>query len=126
MVTQVPVRFPREAFYPQVNNVSFRSAPPATTNLELPLETALYGKLSKNKKIVDHFPITIYLDEGEYVVSEPIFHIHGAGDTLDEAISSFARIVSEIYDDLVEERDHLGKRMKEQLEYLQTKIEVLG
>lgn len=98
----------------------------ATPSIDYPVNSVLQGKLPKNKKIKGDLPIVIDFEDGEYIVSEPKFHIHGSGMTRDQALLAFTRILSEIYDELVEESDHLGKRMKEQFDYLQTKIETVN
>lgn len=108
-----------------INKPNFKAAPIATTNFDYPMHRFLQGRLSRNKRIKGQIPIIIDFDEGEYIVSEPKFHIHGSGMTQDKAIAAFARIISEIYDELVEESDHLSNRMKAQLEYLQSIIEVV-
>ncbi len=103
----------------------FRTAPLVTANFGYPINSFLQGKLSKNKRIKGQLPIIIDFDDGEYIVSKPQFHIHGSGSTQVKATAAFVRIISEIYDELVEESDHLSTRMKAQYEYLQSKIEVV-
>jgi hypothetical protein len=87
-----------------------------------PVNISLSGKLCKNKVITEALPVVIDFDEGEYIASEPRFHIHGSGPTQTKAIEAFMRIICQIYDDLIEESEHLSKRMQAQLEYLQSKI----
>ena len=87
-----------------------------------PLNVALSGKLSADKVINDALDVVIDYEDDEYIVSEPRFHIHGSGPTQAKAIEAFIRIISQIYDDLNEEADHLSKRMQAQLGYLQSKI----
>ncbi len=61
-------------------------------------------------------------DDGEFVVSELKYHIHGEGPTIPEAIEAFKRVFSEYLDMLSEEEDNLSSYMYEQLEYLRSAI----
>lgn len=69
-------------------------------------------------------PVTVKIedDDGEFVVSELNYHIHGEGPTIAEAIEAFKRIFSEYLDMLSEEEDNLSSYMHEQLEYLRSAI----
>src|SRR5947199_8913321 len=63
-------------------------------------------------------------DDGEFVVSEPKYYIHGEGPTIPEAIEAFKRIFSGYLDILSEEEDNLSSYMFEQLEYLRSAIRI--
>lgn len=89
-----------------------------------PVKATLSGQLSADKVINEALDVVIDYEDDEYIVSEPRFHIHGTGPTQNEAIAAFMRIISQIYDDLSEEADHLSKRMQAQLSYLQSKITI--
>lgn len=70
------------------------------------------------------YPIVVKIedDDGEYVVTELKYHIHGEGSTLPEAIEAFRRVFSGYLDILSEEEDNLSSYLHEQLEYLRSAI----
>ena len=70
------------------------------------------------------YPIIVKIedDDGEYVVTELKYHMHGEGSTIPEAIEAFRRIFSGYLDILSEEEDNLSSYMHEQLEYLRSAI----
>ena len=70
------------------------------------------------------YPIVVKIedDDGEYVVTELKYHIHGEGSTIPEAIEAFRRIFSGYLDILSEEEDNLSSYLHEQLEYLRSAI----
>lgn len=69
-------------------------------------------------------PIVVKIedDDGEYVVTELKYHMHGEGPTIPEAIEAFRRIFSGYLDLLSEEEDNLSSYLHEQLEYLRSAI----
>jgi hypothetical protein len=74
-----------------------------------------------------HFPeglqtYPIIVDDGEYVVTELKYHMHGEGSTIPEAIEAFRRIFLGYLDILSEEEDNLSSYLYEQLEYLRSAI----
>ncbi len=70
------------------------------------------------------YPIVVKIedDDGEYVVTELKYHMHGEGSTIPEAIEAFRRIFSGYLDILSEEEDNLSSYLREQLEYLRNAI----
>ena len=62
-------------------------------------------------------------DDGEFVVSEPRFSIHGSGATLEDAVSAFRRMLSHYFDVLASESENLDAYMFDQLEYLRSYID---
>jgi len=70
------------------------------------------------------YPIVVKIedDDGEYVVTELKYHMHGEGSTIPEAIEAFRRIFSGYLDLLSEEEDNLSSYLYEQLEYLRSAI----
>ena len=71
------------------------------------------------------YPIIVKIedDDGEYVVTELKYHMHGEGSTIPEAIEAFRRIFSGYLDILSEEEDNLSSYLHEQLEYLRNAIQ---
>ncbi len=72
------------------------------------------------------YPIVVKIedDDGEYVVTELKYHMHGEGSTIPEAIEAFRRIFSGYLDLLSEEEDNLSSYLYEQLEYLRSAIRI--
>ncbi len=70
------------------------------------------------------YPIVVKIedDEGEFVITELKYHMHGEGSTIPEAIEAFRRIFSGYLDILSEEEDNLSSYLHEQLEYLRSAI----
>jgi len=70
------------------------------------------------------YPIVVKIEDdgGEYVVTEPKYHMHGEGSTISEAIEAFRRIFSGYLDILSEEEDNLSSYLHKQLEYLRSAI----
>jgi len=70
------------------------------------------------------YPIIVKIedDDGEYVVTELKYHMHGEGSTIPVAIEAFRRIFSGYLDILSEEEDNLSSYLYEQLEYLRSAI----
>lgn len=70
------------------------------------------------------YPIVVKIkdDDGEYVVTELKYRMHGEGSTIPEAIEAFRRIFSGYLDILSEEEDNLSSYLHEQLEYLRSAI----
>ena len=70
------------------------------------------------------YPIVVKIedDDGEYVVTELKYHMHGEGATIPEAIGAFRRIFSGYLELLSEEEDNLSSYLHEQLEYLRSAI----
>jgi hypothetical protein len=63
-------------------------------------------------------------EDREFLVSEPKYHMHGAGKTIPDAIATFKRIFSGYLDILAEEEDHLSVNLQEQLKFLRSMIRI--
>jgi hypothetical protein len=87
-----------------------------------PIFVPIAGQLSAGRWFRHPVIVKIEDDDGEFVVSELKYHIHGEGPTISEAIEAFKRIFSEYLDMLSEEEDNLSSYMHEQLEYLRSAI----
>ena len=61
-------------------------------------------------------------DDGELVLSEPKYHIHGYGPTLDDAKVDFLQVLGDSLDLLQEDQENLDPYLYEQLRYLQSVI----
>ena len=87
-----------------------------------PVFVSLTGQLPGERQLLRPITIKIEDDDGEFVVSEPLYHIHGEGPTIPEAIEAFKRIFSGYLDVLSEEEGNPSSYMDEQLEYLRSVI----
>jgi hypothetical protein len=80
----------------------------------------IVGSLPGEKQLVKPLVVMAEYDDGEIVVSEPRFSIHGSGATLEEAVSAFRRMFSHYFDVLTYESENLDAYMFDQLEYLRS------
>ena len=92
--------------------------------IQSPTFVTLTGSLSAGRYLSRPLTVKIENDDGEFLVSELKYSIHGEGPTVPEAISAFKRIFSGYLDVLSEEEGNLSSYMYEQLEYLRTMIRV--
>jgi len=89
------------------------------------------GPLCEGRELA--YPIMVKIEEEdreegedrEFLVSEPKYHIHGVGSTIQEAIDDFKYIFSEYFDTLSEEEERLSPYMYGQLAYLRSVIRIL-
>ena len=89
-----------------------------------PIFIPLTGQLAKGRYLSRPILIKIEEDDGEFIVSEFKYYIHGEGSTVPGAIEAFKRIFSGYLDVLSEEENNLSSYMYEQLEYLRSTIQV--
>ena len=82
----------------------------------------IIGSLPGRRWLAYPIGLKIEDDDGEYVVTELKYHMHGEGSTISEAIEAFRRIFSGYLDLLSEEDDNLSSYLYEQLEYLRSAI----
>ena len=70
------------------------------------------------------FPLTVLIeyDDGEFIVSEPCFHMHASAPTKVEAIAAFRHIFSGYLNILASQEQTLGTQLREQLQYLRSAI----
>lgn len=88
----------------------------------LPKITTLEGALPDGKRLAQPITIMIEYDDGEFIVSEPEFHIHASASTEREAINAFRRIFSGYLDVLTSREKTLGPQLRDQLNYLRSVI----
>ena len=87
-----------------------------------PFFLSIGGQLPGGRRLSNHIIVKLEDDDGEFVVSELKYHMHGEGATIPEAIEAFKRIFSGYLDVLSEEEGNLSSYMHEQLEYLRSVI----
>src|SRR5439155_19893790 len=87
-----------------------------------PIFISIGGHLSQGRRLTHPIVVKIEDDDGEFVVSELKYHMHGEGATIQEAIGAFKRIFSGYLDILLEEENNLSSYMYQQLEYLRSAI----
>jgi hypothetical protein len=92
--------------------------------IQSPTFVTLTGFLSPGRYLSKPLTVKIENDDGEFLVSELRYYIHGEGKTVPEAIGAFKHIFSGYLDVLSEEEGNLSSYMYEQLEYLRTMIRV--
>jgi hypothetical protein len=76
----------------------------------------------EGRRLVHPIVVKLEEDDGEFIVSEPTYHIHGTGTTRKDAIEAFKRIFSGYLDILSDEEENLSSYMYGQLEYLRSVI----
>lgn len=86
---------------------------PASMRMEF-----LTGALDGQRWLAHPIAVFIYTDEEETVVTEPRYHIHGYGDTVEQAKSDFRTVLSDSLDILAEDEKDLDSYLREQLAYL--------
>ncbi len=73
-------------------------------------------------RLVHNIFVLVMQENGEIVVSEPRYHIHGYGATLEEAKQDFRQVLVGSFDLLQEDQQALGPLPQGQLFYLQSII----
>jgi hypothetical protein len=89
-----------------------------------PAMLTIDGPLSEGRVLSHPLAVLVEYDDGEFLVSEPYFSIHGSGSTIAEAIAAFRRIFSGYLDVLTSREETLGPQLREQLHYLRSAIRV--
>ena len=77
------------------------------------------GTLPDGRWLAHPVTVLVEYDDGEFVVSEPHFHMHASASTEAEAVEAFRRIFSGYLDVLEAEEETLSPRLREQLQYCQ-------
>ena len=90
--------------------------------IQPPISISIGGQLPGGRWLSHPIIVKIEDDEGEFVISEPKYHMHGEGSTIPDAIEAFKRIFSGYLDILSEEENNLSSYMYEQLKYLRSEI----
>ena len=90
---------------------------------EPPISSALTsltitGPLPGGRHLTRPLKVNILYDDGEVIVSEPLFHTHAVGATIAEALKDFRYILTEELDELTVDEKELGPRLQAQLQYL--------
>lgn len=100
--------------------------PDAYTSTQQPFVqfTSISGRLTKGRYLARPIIVKIEEDDGEYMVSENKYYIHGEGPTVLDALDAFRRIFSGYLDILSEEEHNLSLYMAEQLAYLRSAIKM--
>lgn len=77
------------------------------------------GELKDGRKLS---PISVWVssEDGQTVVSEPLFHMHGYSATLAEALDDFRSVVVDELEALEEDEGHLSPQLQSQLQYLRS------
>jgi hypothetical protein len=90
-----------------------------TTNAML----EIVGFLPGQKRLIRPLAVIAEYDDGEFIVSEPQFSIHGSGSTLEDAVSAFRQMFADSFDALTSESENLDAYMFDQLQYLRSYID---
>ncbi|OLD63925.1 MAG: hypothetical protein AUF65_00825 [Chloroflexi bacterium 13_1_20CM_50_12] len=87
-------------------------------------EVGLFGSLPDNRQLAKPLTVNVTWDSGEWLVSEPIYHMHAAGSTISKAVASFRHIFSRYLDVLSEHEDRpMSQHLHDQLAYLREMIQ---
>ncbi len=92
------------------------------TVIQPPFFISVGGQLPGGRWLSHPIIVKIEGDDGEFVISELKYHMHGEGSTLPDAIEAFKRIFSGYLDILLEEENNLSSYLYEQLKYLRLAI----
>ena len=87
-----------------------------------PTVYSLDGSLPGGRWLASPLTVLIEYDDGEFIVSEPRFHMHASASTKVEALAAFRRIFSGYLDVLAAQEETLGTHLYEQLQYLRSAI----
>ncbi len=97
---------------------------------KLPTFFFIKGTLCESRELVCPLLVEIVEEDreegedGEFLVGEPQYHMHGVGKTIPDAIAAFKRIFSGYLDILAEEEDCLSVNLQEQLKFLRSMIRI--
>jgi len=89
-----------------------------------PIFLPLTGQLPGGRYLSYPILVKIEEDDGEFIVSEIKFYMHGEGETTQEAIEAFKRTLSQHLDILSEEENNLSPYLCQQLGFLRQIIKV--
>lgn len=87
-----------------------------------PQITSIEGTLLDGRQLARPIVVVIEYDDGEFVVSEPEFHMHASASTKGGALNAFRRIFSGYLDVLTSREKRLGPQLRDQLNYLRSVI----
>jgi len=80
------------------------------------------GSLPGGRRLIRPLRVAVEYDDGEVIVSEPLFHMHAAAPTEAEATNAFKSIFSGYLDSLTRREKTLGPQLYDQLNYLRSII----
>lgn len=80
------------------------------------------GSLPGGRRLIRPLRVMVEYDDGEVIVSEPLFHMHAVAPTEVEGINAFKRIFSGYLDSLTRREKTLGPQLYDQLNYLRSII----
>lgn len=86
------------------------------------ISRTITGLLPGGRRLNRPLAVMVEYDDGEVIVSEPLFHMHAATPTEAEAIEAFKRIFSGYLDSLTRREKTLGPQLRDQLYYLRSVI----
>ena len=87
-----------------------------------PTYRRITGLLPGGRRLTRPLTVAVEHDDGEVIVSEPLFHMHAAAPTEAEALEAFRRIFSGYLDVLSSRESRLDPYLREQLAYLRSYI----
>jgi len=87
-----------------------------------PTYRRITGLLPGGRRLTRPLTVAVEHDDGEVIVSEPLFHMHAAAPTEAEALEAFKRIFSGYLDSLTRREKTLGPQLRDQLNYLRSII----
>jgi hypothetical protein len=87
-----------------------------------PTYRRITGLLPGGRRLTRPLTVAVEYDDGEVIVSEPLFHMHAAAPTEAEALEAFRRIFSGYLDVLSSRESRLDPYLREQLAYLRSYI----
>lgn len=108
--------------YSRISLLPDAHSPTQQTVTQPPIFLSIGGRLPGGRWLSSPITVKIEEDDGEFVVSELKYYMHGEGSTISEAIEAFKRIFSGYLNVLSEEENNLSSYMHEQLEYLRSVI----
>ncbi len=112
----------REEIEQQQSDASYEETTYEPSISHSPAFLTITGPLPGGKRLTRPLDVKIIHDDGEVIVSEPLFHIHAVGTTVTEALAEFRHILSEELDDLTADEQELGTRLQLELQYLRNLI----
>ena len=87
-----------------------------------PTYRRITGLLPGGRRLTRPLTVAVEYDDGEVIVSEPLFHMHAAAPTEAEALEAFKRIFSGYLALLTRREKTLGPQLRDQLNYLRSII----
>lgn len=86
------------------------------------ISRTITGILPDGRRLAHPLKVIVEYDDGDAIVSEPLFHMHAVAPTEAEALDAFKRILSGYLDSLTRREKALGSQLRDQLNYLRSII----